>query len=459
MKPKINRRKFISNTVTAGIGMSFIPLLSYSQEEIEERKGKFQSPKNKIRIGFIGVGLRGRVHVSNMAKFDGVEIPAICDINYTAINKTQELLNSLGKQKTDIYSESETVYKKLLERDDIDAVVISTPWLWHTRMAVDAMNMAKYVGLEVPAAITLQECWDLVNTYEKTGNPCMILENVCYRRDVLTVLNMVRNGLFGELLHGRCGYQHDLRNIKFDNDLVFGEKGYDEAKWRTYHSLRRNADLYPTHGLGPIAVAMNINRGNRFVFLTSTATKSRGLSKYIDEHPKGGQNHPYSKINWKLGDIVTTTIKTALDETIIVTHDTNLPRPYSLGFRLQGTDGLIEFDYYKKRVHIEGKSESHQWEDFSNYSNKYDSKMWIEESEKAKNSGHGGMDFFIAKAFINAVKLRTEVPLDVYDAAAWSSVTPLSEFSISQGSAPQYFPDFTRGKWMKRKPIFNPNEI
>ena len=289
----------------------------------------------------------------------------------------------------------------------------------------------------------------------------MILENVCYRRDVMAVLQMVRTDLFGEIIHARCGYQHDLRGVKFNNGkqsygggVEFGEKAISEARWRTENSLKRNGDLYPTHGAGPIATMLNINRGNRFVSLTSTATKARGLHDYIINHPHGGPNHPNSKLNWKLGDVVTTIIKTANEETIIVTHETNLPRPYSLGFRIDGVKGLTEFDSDAPKIYIEGKSEYDKWESMDKYLKEYDHPLWKRWGEQASGAGHGGMDFFVDNAFVEFLKRGDYPPIDAYDAAAWSAITPLSEVSIENNGEPQEFPDFTCGRWMPNKPMF-----
>jgi hypothetical protein len=228
-------------------------------------------------------------------------------------------------------------YKKLLENKNIDAVIIATPWEWHTVMCIDAMRAKKYVGCEVITGMTVDECWQIVHASEETGMPLMMLENVCYRRDVMAVLNMVRQNILGDIVHLQGGYQHDLREVKFNDGkqaygggVEFGEKGFSEASWRTLHSVNRNGDLYPTHGIGPVAMMIDINRGNRFTELVSYSTKSRGLHDYIVKH--GGESHPNAKVNFKLGDIVTTMIKTANNETILLQHDTNLPRPYSLGF-------------------------------------------------------------------------------------------------------------------------------
>lgn len=451
----MDRRSFIRNTTMAGMAVG-LPFGLNAKPLVKE----------KARIGFIGVGLRGVNHLRNLLNRKDVIIPAICDIDASRIEIAQKLITDAGHPKAEVYSSHDYAYRDLLERQDVDGVIISTPWLWHTPMSVDAMRAGKYAGVEVSAATSMAECWDLVNTYEETGVPVMILENVCYRRDVMAVLHMVRQGVFGELLHARCGYQHDLRGVKFNDGktgynsgVEFGEKAISEAAWRTQHSLKRNADVYPTHGLGPVACMMDINRGNNFARISSFATKARGLKKYIEEHPKGGEGHPNAALPWKQGDIITSTIETRMGETIIVTHDCNSPRPYSLGFRVQGTEGLAEFDYGNRRIYVEGQSESHRWDDFDAWSEKYDHPLWKKYGEYAEGSGHGGMDFFVDHAFVEMVKREDEAPLDAYDAAAWSAVTPLSEKSIAAGGETLDFPDFTRGKWVKRKPVFALDDV
>ena len=453
----LNRRTFIKSAAFTGLGIAVAPGLAFGKT----------AKNDKVNIAFIGVGGRGRSHLRNILNREDVVVTAICDIDPTAIEKTQNMLVQAGLKKAAAYTESEHAYLDLLAREEINGVIIATPWLWHTKMAVDTMKAGKYAGVEVSAANTIEECWDLVNTFEATGKPTMILENVCYRRDVMAVLNMVRQGVFGELVHARCGYRHDLRGVKFDPGVEFGEGAHGEARWRTQHSLLRDGDLYPTHGVGPIATMMNINRGNRFVSLTSHSTKSRGLHNYIVNHAGGGHDHPNAKLKWELGDVVTSQINTANGETILVTHDTNLPRPYSLNFEVQGEKGITDFDYHTRRIYIEGISEPHQWDDMNNakevaegekampsWLEKYDHPLWQKYGDYAAGSGHGGMDFFVDHAFVESVKRNESPPLDAYDAAAWSAISPLSERSITEGNAPQYFPDFTRGKWIKNKPIF-----
>lgn len=439
-----SRRQFVKKSALLGTGLAIAPNLSFSSIK-----------KEKLKIGLIGVGLRGTNHLNNLLLRKDVVITAICDIDPTRIDLCLSLIKKANCSAPKTFGRNELDYRNLLEESNLDAVIISTPWLWHTRMAKDAMLAGKYTGLEVSAANTMEECWDLVNTHEQTGTQLMILENVNYRRDVMAVLNMVRQNVFGELLHFRCGYQHDLRFVKFNDGVTpygkgveFGEKGISESKWRTQHSLLRNGDVYPTHGLGPVATMCNINRGNRFISMTSHATKAVGLNKYIVDN--GGLNHPNAKLKWKQGDIITSTIQTANGQTIIITHDCNSPRPYSLGFRVQGSEGLWEVD--GSRIYIEGKSKPHRWDEAKPWLERYDHPLWQKYGEYAQGSGHGGMDFFVLNAFVESAKENIAPPLDAYDAAAWSAVTPLSEASIENNGEPQDFPDFTRGMWVKRSP-------
>lgn len=442
-----SRRDFIKNSAILSTGIYVSPSMAFG---VNTNKTDI-----KLKVGLIGVGLRGANHLQNLLLRDDVTIAAICDIDLNRIKIAQDLISKKSKEKPKVFDKGEYDYKNLLDLKEVDAVIISTPWLWHARMAKDAMLAGKYTGVEVSAANTLEECWDLVNIHEQTGTHLMILENVNYRRDILAILNMVKQNMFGELVHFRCGYQHDLRFVKLNDGktpygkgVEFGEKGISESKWRTEHSVMRNADVYPTHGVGPVATMCNINRGNRFSSITSNATKSIGLHNYIVKN--GGEDHPNAKIKFKQGDVITSVIETTNGETIIVTHDCNLPRPYSLGFRVQGANGLWEVD--GNRIYIEGISEPHKWDDATKWLEKYDHPLWKKYGNYAAGAGHGGMDFFVLHAFVESAKLNVAPPLDVYDAAAWSAITPLSEISIENNGEPQDFPDFTRGLWMKRKP-------
>jgi len=450
MPKKVNRRNFIKTASAAGAAISLMP------------KSLFSSQKTKrIKLGFIGTGLRGQWVLWLAAKYPEVDIPAICDIDERMINSALKILKDAGKPEPHIYKNGDEDFRNMVKNEDLDGVYIATPWEWHYPMAIASMKNGIHVGTEVPAAITVRECWDLVNTSERTRKLCMIMENVCYRRDVMAVLSMVRHGLFGELLHCQGGYQHDLRHVKFNDGkqpygggVEFGEKGYSEAKWRTQHSVDRNGDLYPTHGLGPVSTMLDINRGNRMVHLTSTASQSRGLHKYIID--RGEQDHPNADVEFKLGDVVTTVIKCSNGQTIVLSHDTNSPRPYSLNFRVQGTNGIWMVD--NNSIYIEGVSpEAHRWETDEIYLKKYDHPLWKKFEDIAVGSGHGGMDFFIVRAFIETLK-GAEPVIDVYDSVSMSVISPLSEKSIKLGSTAVKIPDFTRGKWKANKPIFGLND-
>jgi predicted dehydrogenase len=441
----IDRRGFVKTSAGAAIGASLWPRHLMASEDAGT------PAEDKLKLGFLGVGLRGTWHLRLCLQRDDIEVKAVNDTVPEKVERAQALVEEAGGKKPKGYAEGDEDFLRLVDKEDLDAVIIASPWLWHTPMAVAAMKNGIAVGVEVPAAVTLDECWDLVHTSEDTGMPCMIMENVCYRRDVLAVLNMVRQGMFGELIHCRCGYQHDLRGIKFQPGAEYGAKGQNESVWRTEHSIHRNGDIYPTHGVGPVAKMLDINSGNRFLTLTSMASKSRGLHNYIVD--VGGENHPNAKLEFALGDVVTTMIRCAGGETILVSHDTNLPRPYSLNFRIQGTRGLWTVD--NRSIYIEGVSpEEHRWESFDKYQQEYDHPLWRRYEDRASGSGHGGMDFFVVHAFIESVKRGVEPPIDVYDAATWSVISPLSEASIAEGGEPQAFPDFTGGKWVTRRKIF-----
>ena len=448
MSKRINRRDFVKTIAMAGAATAMMP------------KSLFSSPVvyKQIKLGFIGTGMRGQWMLWLAAKYPEVQIPAICDIDDGMIESALKILKDAGKPDPRIYKNGDEDFRNMVGNEDLDGVYIATPWEWHHPMAIAAMKNGINVGTEVPAALTVRDCWDLVNTSEKTGMNCMIMENVCYRRDIMAVLNMVRQGLFGELLHCQGGYKHDLRHVKFNDGknpygggVEFGEKGYSESKWRTQHSVDRNGDLYPTHGLGPVSTMLDINRGNRMVYLTSTATQSRGLHNYIVDN--GGPDHLNANVEFKLGDVVTTVIKCDNGQTIMLSHDTNSPRPYSLNYRVQGTKGIWMVD--NNSIYIEGMSpEAHKWEPDETYMEKYDHPLWKRFDDQAAGSGRGGMDFFILRAFVESLKRNVTPPIDVYDAVSMSVICPLSEKSIRLNSTSVKIPDFTRGRWKNNQPIF-----
>lgn len=447
----MKRREFIHTTALSGIVSTIHPFSAFSM--------KSKNSIEKLNIGIIGTGLRGQNHLNVLLNREDCNVTTICDIDERMLTAALKMYSDRGFSAPKVYTGDVEAYKDMLEKENLDGVIIATPWRWHVPMAVTAMENGIYTGLEVAGAASVEECWELVRVSEATGVHLYFLENVCFRRDVMAILQMVRKGLFGELIHLEGGYQHDLRGVKFNDGVSpyntgveFGEKAYSEARWRTMHSIQRNGDLYPTHGLGPLAQYTSINRGNKMEYLVSMASKSRGLQEYIRNHPKGGDQHPNADQEFRLGDKVTTMIKTTNGETMVLHHDTNLPRPYSLGFRVQGTKGL----WMKVRdgIHIEGMSEGHRWDDAAQYLEEYDHPLWKKYEKQATGAGHGGMDFFLIHSFVEHVKRNQAPPFDVYDAASWMAITPLSEQSISMGSAPQIIPDFTSGLWMDRKNTF-----
>ncbi len=444
----MNRKEFIRSSALAAASLAIQPIHFTSAAPQQQ----------KVRAALIGVGLRGQHHLDLLLRRNDTEVVAICDIDPRMLDISKGIFRKNNKKEAQVFTGDPYAWKKLLALKGLDTIIISTPWEWHKEMIIGSLEAGvKWVATEVMLGITLEDHWEVVKAAEQYDGHVMMLENVCYRRDVMAVLNMVRQGLFGELIHLQGGYQHDLRQVKFNdgnspygNGCEFGEKGWSEARWRTHHSLHRNGDLYPTHGIGPIAHYININRGNRFVNLSSFASKARGLHNHIVK--TCGPEHPNAKVEFKLGDVVTTNISCANGETILLQHDTNLPRPYSLGFRVQGTEGL--WMDVNQSVYVEGKSRSHQWDSQKEWLEQYDHPLWKKFSRDAEGAGHGGMDFFVINALIESIKRQTAPPMDVYDAAAWSAITPLSEKSIELGNQTIEFPDFTGGKWMYRKPVF-----
>jgi predicted dehydrogenase len=453
----LKRRTFIEKTGVVGAGTILLPSYALSRETALVKK---------VRLGFIATGFRGQTHIQEMLKRSDVEIIAIADPDQRMIADALSLIEKAGWPKPAVYQNGPDDYLRLLERKDIDAVFVSSPWEWHLAHGINAMKAGKIVGMEVGGAMRLSDCWEYVKTSEQTNVPLMPLENVCYRRDVMAILNMTRKGLFGEIIHAQGGYEHDLRGVLFNDGksaynsgVEFGEKGYSEAAWRTNHYVNRNGELYPTHGLGPIATMLDLNRGNRLLRLSSFSSKARGLHEYVVNHPKGGAAHPNAQIHFKQGDVVTTHLQCANGETIILTHDTSLQRPYNLGFRVQGTKGIWQDfgwgDPEQGHIYFEqAMKHSHRWDNTKSWLEQYDHPLWKANATVAESSGHGGMDYFVDNAFIECIKQNRPFPIDVYDLATWYAITPLSEISIEKFGAPQDIPDFTNGAWKTREPIF-----
>ena len=392
-------------------------------------------PIDPVRIGFVGVGGQGTSHVHNLLKIDGCVIKAVDDIVPEKVTKIQDLVEQAGFPRPAGYSRGPTDFVRMCEQEELDLVFNATPWEWHVPICLAAMKNGKHTATEVPATYTVDDCWALVEAAEHYGKHCVMMENCNYGRMEMMVFNMVRQGLFGEILHGEGGYLHDLRSVKFSPE--------GEGLWRRAHSMKRNGNLYPTHGLGPVANCMDINRGDRFATLVSMSSPSRGLQQYAREHFAEGS--PQRKEHYVLGDVNWSLIQTATGRTICVGHDTNLPRPYSRVHVVQGTRGL--FQGYPDRVYIEGRSKSDEWDAAETYLAEFDHPLWKQIEEKSKGAGHGGMDYLEDYRLIKCLREGLPTDMNVYDAVSLSVVTPLSEWSVANGGRPVDFPDFTRGRW------------
>ncbi len=396
----------------------------------------------RVNVAVIGVSGRGLGLMKCIYAIEDVKITVVSDLYGDRMEAAANtVLESCG-YKPDTCSD----YKEVLKRSDIDCVITPSSWSAHIEIAIASMRAGKPVGIEVGGAYSLQECWDLVRVSEETGVNCMMLENCCYGREEMTVLNMVKQGVFGELVHCQGGYQHDLRS-----EIAMG---LENRHYRFENYRHRNGEIYPTHEVGPIAKYLDINRGNRFTALTSMSSKAKGLHQWIADHK--GTDHPHAEIDFTQGDIVTTMIKCAHGETVLLIHDTSLPRVYSRGGRVQGTKAIWMED--KKSIHIDGVSPAENWEDLDEsweplekYMEKYEHPLWKEYRKAGVKGDHGGMDYLVLRSFFESVKNNTASPIDVYDTAAWMAVTCLSEESIAMGSMPVPFPDFTCGKWIGRK--------
>lgn len=406
--------------------------------------------KSKVKVAFIGIGHRGPSMLTVLARMTDVEVVGISDLYQDRIDNGLSILKKEGYSKMPLTSQD---YRKLLEIPGVQAVVTPSSWTSHAQILLDAMEHGLYAATEVGGATSIDQCWQLVHTSKRTGMPCMLLENCCYNREEMTVMNMIKHGLFGELVHAEGGYRHDLRN-----EVCMGE---ENRHYRLANYSNRNGDVYPTHDLGPIAKYLGINRGNRMVTLTSMASKSVGLNEWSRQNR--GVDDALSSRRFVLGDVVTTNIKCAHGETITLFHDTSLPRPYSRANLLQGTKGIWQED--RDGVYFDGISNkagkpAHTWEKMEDYYKKYEHPLWKYFQRAGVRGGHGGMDYLVLRAFIESVKHHTQTPIDVYDTAAWMSITTLSEDSINMGSMPVAIPDFTDGAWINREaPLKGPYSL
>lgn len=427
----VSRREFIRTGSLAAAGISLLP----GEAAARQRAGR------TVRVGFIGTGNRGTSHVNNLLTIEGTEIVAVCDIADSRAGNAAEICSKKGRPTPAVYSGDKMVYKKMLDKEKLDAVIISTYWDSHASIAIDAMNHGIYPGIEVPAAITIDDTWKLVDTSEKTGIPCMMLENWSFRQDNLALLNMKRLGMLGEIVHCHCAHSHDCI------DHWFFDSKTGEQKWPAEYLLKYNRDQYPTHSVGPVISWMDINRGDIFTEITSTATASKSINAYFKR--RFGNDHPNANLKYKQGDIVTSVLKTKMGKTLVINYDMQLPRPYSNRWMLQGTEGV----YYEEKnsIYLVDKSPKyHEWEPWKPYQEKYNHRWW---QKDPSSQSHGGTDFVMLSRFIEAVAAKGPTPIDVYDSAVMTAIVELSGISIERNAAVE-FPDFTRGKWQTNAPYF-----
>lgn len=456
-----SRRKFIKLAAIGSAAIGAAPLaqafatnqttdnLQNPGNKIPARKGKSVmglrcEPLNTVRIGIIGLGMRGSQAVIRLLQVEGVEIRAIADVVEKNIKESNKKITDSGFKPAAEYTEEEG-WKKICERDDIDLVYQCTPWLMHTPVSVYAMKHGKHAACEVPSAVTLAECWELVNTAEETQRHFMMLENCCYDFFEMNTLNMARNGVFGEIYHAEGAYIHDLRWLKF-----MKEGGYYN-RWRLDFSKLHTGNPYPTHGLGPVAQVMGINRGDRFDYLSSVSTNQIGMTLYARE--KFGTDSPDARQPYKLGDMNTTVIRTVKGKTIMIQHDTTSPRPYNRIHCLSGTKGMA-IKYPEEQIALEPNAhEFLKKDDFDALMKKYEHPLATQIGAKAKKvGGHGGMDFIMDYRLIYCLRKGLPLDQDVYDAAAWCSIVPLSEKSVLNRGNSIDIPDFTRGAWETATP-------
>ncbi len=434
-----SRRDFLRTTAGAGLGAALVPALP--QQPVVAAKPFAAPPMDRVRIGFVGVGGQGSVHVENLLQIEGVELKAICDIVEWKVGRAQDMAVAADKPKPAGYSRGPRDFERMCAEQDLDLVFTATPWEWHVPVMLAAMKNGKHAATEVPAAMTLDDCWQLVETAEKLQKHCLMMENCCYDRREMLALNLVRKGILGEILHAQGGYLHDLRAIKFAKE--------GEGLWRRAWSVAHDGNLYPTHGLGPIAQCMDINRGNRFDFLVSMSSNHRGLEEYAASHFEASDSR--RKESYKLGDVNYSLIRTLKGQTIVLGHDTNNARPYSRINFVQGTKGIIQG--WPDRIFVEGESPEDAWEPLDRWYEKYEHPLWKSERVKEATAGHGGMDFLEDWRLIECLRKGLPTDQNVYDAAAWSCIVELTERSVANRGKPQDIPDFTKGKWQTTEPL------
>ena len=452
----MKRKDFLQSVLGAsafiGLSLSACNEKESLQELVNNTKKKVNGnmfgfatdPIKKVRVGIIGLGNRGNTLLEMfqyLVENEMAEIIALSDISEEKINQATEKLVLWQSKKPALYYKSETEWNKLAKRDDIDLVIIATPWDLHTTMAIYCMENGKHVASEVPISSTIEDCWKIIETSEHTQKHCIMMENCNYNEEELWILNMIQEGVFGDITHTEGAYLHDLRALMLHDT-------YYQGQWRLHEHAERNGNFYTTHGLGPIAFYLNIGRGDNFSHLTSMSSRELNLSLAAKQY-----KHPIQ--SYKCGDMNNTLIKTENGKTILLQFDVHTGRPYSRINKIVGTKAV--HDGYPSRLYIEGEKPEywgHNWlkeEAYNEYRNNFQHHIIrkLETVSQGFKQGHGGMDFVMIYRIIRCLNLGLPLDINVYDSVMWSAITPLSELSVAANSQSIIIPDFTAGNWKK----------
>jgi predicted dehydrogenase len=452
----ISRRDLLKGAALTGAGLAasgaFLPAIAEDISALAHSdlvppapaaratmKGVPFERRDVARFGIVGTGLRGRSVLNELLGVEGVKIVAIADVVPDKMARASKMITDAGQPAPATHS-GDHGFEQLVKRDDIDFVYTATPWEWHVPVMLAALGAGKHCGSECPIGTTLKDLWALVDASEKARRHCLHLENCNYGETEMLVNRMVHDGIFGEVLHTEAAYLHDLRSILFETR--------DEGLWRRAWHTRANANLYPTHGLGPVSWYLDVNSGDRYEYIVAVGGPHRGLELWREA--KLDRSDPRWAEKYITGDHNTSILKTVKGKTVMLQHDVSNPRPYTRHNRVQGTKGA--FEDYPPRVYIEGQSGGERWTTMDEWKKSHTDPLWTRLGDRAKNGGHGGMDFVMAWRLVQCLREGLVPDYDVYDAATWSAPFPLSEMSVAKGSAPMKFPDFTRGEWSKPRP-------
>ncbi len=454
----MKRRSFFNLTAKAGLFLGLTPSVigcksqqltqeAQIQELLTKNKAKgtavslATAPINQVRVGMIGMGNRGSVLIQMfeyLIKNRHAQIVALSDLKEDKVNKNNEYLKTIQQEEASLYFGDEHEWKKLAQRDDIDLLIIATPWNYHTEMSVYGMEQGKHVACEQPMAMTLEDCWKLIEVAERTQKHCMYMENCCFNGEELWVLNMIDKGVFGDITHAEGAYIHDLRKHMM-------HETYYEGQWRIKHHETRNGNFYTGHGLGPVSFYMDIGRGDNYDHLVSMSSLEKSLSY-------GAKKEGFKNTQFACGDMNTTLIKTKHGRSIMLQFDVHTGRPYSRLNNVNGTKAVHQGYPSKLYVADEELQWGHSWlkdEEYKEYREKYDHPLWkkLREQIDANAVGHGGMDFVMIYRLIRCMNEGSPLDINLYDSVLWSAITPLSELSVANKSASIKIPDFTGGTW------------